>query len=131
MIDITPQIRKFTAGKAAWAAEHSLAIATEIAHAIGASVDWDKGSGENWIRIICDTGVLALISALGPLAVLTEEVREVHTAQLEAVIIPSIQDVILTADREALIQAFGDRIDRSSAFDPNCFSAEELWFVSV
>jgi hypothetical protein len=135
MNDITPQLRSFIARRAAWASGDSLGIAKALARAIGARIDWDERAGENWIRVIADTRVVALISTLGPLTVMVDEaagvIQDYAGPHPEIVIVSSVEDVVLRADREVLLEAFGERVRNSPAFDPACFSAEDLWFISV
>lgn len=132
MIDITPQLRSFAAAKASWATGRSVKIAKALGRVSVARIDWDEDAGENWIRVITGVNVIAMVSTLGPLVIVSEEIAEmVNTDQFEAVIVSNMEDATLAADIGTLVEAFDRRIDLSPALDPACFTANELWFVSV
>lgn len=131
-MEISPQLRTFVANRDSWSREVAVTVADGLADTCSGGVDWDRDSGEDWIRILRGPEVVALVSAIGPLAFVVGSSADRELARrMGVVVVPDLQAAVLASDVTALRDAFGERAVNSPALNPQCFSAEDLWFVSV
>jgi hypothetical protein len=134
MIDVTPTIESFAARKPGWRQERGRELGQEIASRLDGWLDWDRGAGEDWARVLVDDEDAVLICMLGPLLIVTGDnaaaVADI-TAELPVITVPSVHDEILACDPQTLRAAFGDRVWNNPRLNAERFSAGELWFTTV
>jgi hypothetical protein len=134
MMDITAAITAFTAGKPDWRPERGVWLGRAIAGRLDSELDWDEGAGEAWARVLDGGRVVVLICMLGPLLIVTGDTAAGLadiTAGLPVITVPSIDDEILECRGESLRAAFGEQGWDAIGFDMACFSAGDLWYMTV
>lgn len=137
--DITEQLRRASNARGAWTPTDASHTAEAIAgFAPSRSVEWDYDAGEAWERVLDSDGVVALISVETPLVVLRHSEGDPVAARdprPEIVRIRAIDGRELRADRLVLVAAFPALEDLRSEdrdrFNPERFTAEELWVATV
>jgi hypothetical protein len=94
---------------------------------------WNTTLPEPWPQIPRHDGRDVVSTAL-PVGFLLEEFRagtDFAVLDAELILVPDMSAGILTCTRDAVVGAFGGRALTSPALDIECFSAEDLWFVTV
>lgn len=134
MMDITATIEAFTVAKRDWRPERSVQLAGAIAGRLGSQLEWDDGAGEDWARVLAGGRVVVLVCMLGPLLIVTGDIAADVAgiaAKLLVISVPSIDDEILECQGESLRAAFGEQGWDETDFDMTCFSAGDLWYMTV
>lgn len=137
--DITPSLRRAVSKGQHWSRDDVQRTVIEIAgEGSDRSLDWDEGAGEAWARVVDADGVVAMVYARLPLIVVREEASaEIDRLawNAEMIDVTSVADEDLRADEARLIEAFPELAahlhDGKPEFSPECFTAEELWFLTV
>jgi hypothetical protein len=133
MIDISATLVKAVLARAGWSETAAHDFFSSVALALLADIDWDEDAGEQWARFIRGDVVVAMAWVSAPLLIADSEVAAdlgVMDVSELTVLVPSMQAVEITADRQCLFELFGDRA-HSVALDSACFSAEDLWYATV
>jgi hypothetical protein len=134
MIDVTSQLALAALSRADWSPNRAIDLARMISSGMKGCTDWDQDAGEEWIRVLVGARVLALISIVVPFGFILETPigdQGFSSSGLNLVAVPDMDVRVLTSTREALMAAFGELAVASPALDGDCFSAEELWFVTA
>jgi hypothetical protein len=100
----------------------------------GARLDWDEGAGEEWARIADTHGIVALIHLHVPLALVAANHADEldlakHLPTYSIATVANMDAPILSAHHDDLETLAGRKV--SSAIDPEEFSANDLWWVTV
>ena len=135
MMDITSVIESLVAGLPGWRPERSSELGRQLAGRAAGELEWDDGVPENWSRVIVNRkAAVALIYMSGPLLVVLEsiaaDVTDI-TAEWPTIIVPSLDDEILTCDPQVLRTAFGDQVTHETLVNAKQFSASDLWYATV
>lgn len=114
---------------------------TTVAHG---EIEWDPDAGEEWARLIVDNEVDCLIRAptsageahrfafLRSPATSAEALRRLLDANdVDVVELIDFEEPCMWAKAERLAAFIGPKLPPAHAFDPQRFSANDLWFVSV
>lgn len=138
--DISHALRQAFERRSSWGPKDVRRLLDAVIAVAGqaAAGDWDEGAGEGWARVVDDAGVLALISARLPIVIGRSSLCAsgvLGWPDPETVLVETIDTSLLGADADALATAFPE-IQRSLAcnqtgFEPQGFTAEELWFLTV
>jgi predicted nucleic acid-binding protein len=115
-----------------WSSEAARDTATTLAHSSGGEVDWDEGAGEEWLRIIDGTRLIALVSTVLPLIFALRNKSESEGFSEDVVVVPvdDFDAVQLSCSLAILSEAFGAS-ERLRVLDPKRFSANDLWYATV
>lgn len=122
------------AAEGRWGLAQSVALVSSIVPAIeGASSDWDEGAGESWARVLVNDQVVAFIWMAGPLVILDASraglETELKAAHAQVVLVSNLASDELFADKPS-VEGLAQR-PLSEAFDPACFSAEDLVWATM
>jgi hypothetical protein len=137
--DISEALRRALAAAAAWSPDDVQRLLRDVScEESSREPDWDEEAGEDWGRVVDSDGVVALISGRLPLVIVrasaAHDLRRVDP-QVELVVVGALDSKELRADVGSLTKAFpelGPAItDVPSAFTPERFAAEDLWFLTV
>lgn len=103
-----------------------------------ASADWDDDAGEDWARVVGESGVVALVSVRLPIVIGKSSciaAGALGYPEPEVVPVEAIDSSLLRADPKALATAFPGieqaLADNQTGFSPEGFTADELWFLTV
>lgn len=114
-----------------WTASAALQAAKAMISSPVTVVDWDAGAGEEWIRLVSDDHVIALISVKLPIAIVERTSNKpLSDTSITVVYVDSLDDENLTAHRPVLEAAFQET-DRLDSLDLTGFSANDLWYSTV
>ncbi|WP_431931218.1 hypothetical protein [Nonomuraea jabiensis] len=129
MTDIGDQVRSAASRAAAWGPGAALDTAALLAP--GGAVDWDEGAGESWARALDGDEVAALVSVRLPLlfAPPGRLAGAALPAEVVAVAVDDLDEAVLSCPEAALAAAFGPGV--AGRLDPDAFSANDLWYVTV
>lgn len=134
--DITGSLRQSELDSSSWSPSRARETLERLRAAFGeARLDWDEGAGEDWGRILVEQRAVVLVSMLVPLALVCGTVPAPVLAMLElekvtALVSQRCDQREFASDLETLKRVFR-RTEWSEAVDPHCFSANELWWVTV
>ena len=133
-MDISDELA--TAQSAAWSADgFDRALQTLRASCAGARIDWDRGAGEDWGRLLRQKRVIATLWRRGPFAFVDSQYGSDLVAALEElhcrwVVVDDWSSPIYSIDQEHLRGLLG-RHKPAAYFDPAAFSANDLWWATV
>lgn len=132
MIDIDDTLRRASVLAGNWSADAALEVAHGLGRSVAATIDWDNGAGETWIRLIKESQVVGLISTAFPIAFVVSEIgpEEAQHQGLLILALLAIDEPILRAEKGALSEAFGATA-RLDALNMDAFSAHDLWYATV
>ena len=115
----------------------SATAAVEAARALGggrpeAVIDWDDGAGESWVRLLAGNTVIAYVSTVVPLAMITGQSAETTglDSVAQSITVSSMTDPELSSSQAAIETAFGPS-ERFGLLDLEQFSADDLWYATV
>ena len=136
LIDVTDVFARAIMDRKAWTVDRVARILDALLLAVpDAEVDWDRGAGEDWARVLRDGAVVALVHAHRPLAVVAAEHAEAAAPWLApedaTLLVASDLDERVYRIDEAMLTRFvsGQVVPRS--FDSSRFSINELWWATV
>ena len=130
MIDIGESLASAAATGADWSATAALEKASYLKGGSMAVIDWDGGAGENWVRVIEQDQVVALVSAIIPVALARSDIIGKLGADIFAIVVDDFENAEMFCSSAILEHVFGlTRI--SAVLDPDRFSANELWFATI
>ncbi|GAA2114363.1 hypothetical protein [Streptomyces synnematoformans] len=131
MIDIDATLRRASRGVSTWSPEAARASAALIASGPQVRIDWDESAGENWLRIVDETHVVALVSVAFPFALIQKApgVKRPE-GEIVSVVVDGLDDVELECSSETLVEVYGN-FDRLRTLNSGGFSANDLWYVTV
>lgn len=132
MISIDKDLEHAASGASDWSSDAARAAADSLARRRSAKVDWDDGAGEEWLRVVDDHHVAALVSARIPLAIIevAGDTDAGMPPQVAAINVHDLDETELSASLEALAEAFGSPA-RFHALDLSGFSGNDLWYATV
>ncbi|GIH05594.1 hypothetical protein Rhe02_36610 [Rhizocola hellebori] len=132
MIDANVALRVAQAHAKSWTVSAALEVSRDLKRSTAATLDFDSGAGETWIRIIDQGRVIALISTVIPVAFVETNFSntDVRNEFATTIGVPDMDSPCLCACRETLSDAFGES-SRLDSIDLNGFSAHDLWFATV
>ena len=136
VIDVTEAfIRALERGT--WPVETLVDTVPTDANLPGMRIEWDRDAGEDWLRILKTSMVLALVWVRGPLVIATsghheivDEVERLTGATFEQVAVPHLDSPVLTVRADRLGDLWPDREWPAGAVDPACLSAHDLWYAT-
>jgi hypothetical protein len=133
-IDITTQLVEAGRLRSDWAPRRSQSLARALTQAIpDARLDWDEDAGEEWVRVLVDQFVVALVRASTPLVIAVRgelsHLQDIDSGPV-VVIVDDLETPWLTATEESLRLAFPER-EVSPTLDPAAFSGMDLWFATT
>jgi hypothetical protein len=115
-----------------WAAETATSVARGLIGHHDATIDWDEGAGESWIRLVVGGAVVAYVSAVLPLAIVERRLALAgrHDPRVELIEVEGVGNPELCCSDAALRTAFGDS-RRFELLNNEQFSADDLWYATV
>ncbi len=98
----------------------------------GTETDWDEGAGEEWVRLLKNKELVAVVHQKMPLAFIRAESASLASTNtmLSVVSVPSFSRPVLNASFEALRKAFPNDVF-SEEFDGHGFSVGDLYWETV
>lgn len=139
MIDISSALVTSAQTQRSRFSAESAAVLTRVTTAVSGQVDWDPGAGENWAIIRIATELVAFLCMPMPLALVAADYASAiqqAAPELTIVSLDNLTDNALRASEDALaafgllVEVDGERIE-PDLFDPEHFSAEDLWFCTI
>lgn len=132
MMNIDANLRHAASGAGSWSAEAALEAAARLARDTSAEVDWDKGAGERWLRIVGGRHVSALVSVILPLALIETTVISPGDSIQDVIqiFVEDLDGVELSCSPAVLAEVF-DLPGQMDVPDPAGFSANDLWYATV
>jgi hypothetical protein len=135
MTDITRAAESLAAGRPGWRPERGTDVGHQLAGRVAGELEWDDGAGENWSRVIVNRqAAVALIYMRGPLLIvlarIAAEVADI-TTEWPTIVVPALDDEILSCDPQVLRTAFGDQVTHETLVNAERFSASDLWYATV
>jgi hypothetical protein len=103
----------------------------------GMRIEWDRDAGEDWLRVLKTSMVLALVWVPGPLVIATsghheivDEVERLTKTNVEQIAVPHLDSPVLTVRADRLGELWPGREWPDGAVDPACLSAHDLWYAT-
>jgi len=103
----------------------------------GMRVEWDQAAGEDWLRVLKTSLVLALVWVPGPLVIATsghheivDEIERLTGVTVEQIAVPHIDSPVLSLRPDRLAELWPDRDWPVGAVDPSALSAHDLWYAT-
>jgi hypothetical protein len=103
----------------------------------GMRIEWDRDAGEDWLRVLKTSMVLALVWVPGPLVIATsghheivDEVERLTGTTVEQVAVPHLDSPVLAVRADRLGDLWPGREWPTGAVDPACLSAHDLWYAT-
>ncbi|MBU2603046.1 MAG: hypothetical protein KKA32_12920 [Actinobacteria bacterium] len=133
MIDLNPVLESVARGKGGWRVEDAELIAvTVLVREKELMVDWDRGAGERWIRLVSRTDVLVLVTTAPIVFVLTPSaIRVAEFPDYVDVVEAASLDASLYRCREDLVECVFPGVTSSLGFDASSFSVMDLWYSTI
>ena len=123
--------------RGSWPVEQLLDGVPADALLAGMRVEWDRESGEEWLRILKTSMVLGLVWVPGPFVIATsghheivDEVERLTGTTVEQVAVPHLDSPVLTLRPDVVEEIWPDRSWPVGAVDPACLSAHDLWYAT-
>lgn len=125
--------------RGAWPVESVVAAlpASTVPAFEGLRCEWDQSAGEDWIRLLKTSMVLALLWVPGPLVIATtghhdidDEIERITGLAVEQINVAHIDSPVLSLRADAIGQIWGDREWPTGAIDPAAMSAHDLWYAT-
>jgi hypothetical protein len=126
-------------GRGAWPAQSVIdALPGSTVPAFdGLRCEWDEAAGEEWIRLLKTSMVLALLWVPGPLVIATtghhdidDEIERLCGISVEQVNVAHIDSPVLSIRHDVIGQIWPDRDWPTGAIDPAAMSAHDLWYAT-
>lgn len=124
MIDVTSQLTVAALRKSEWLHNSAVDNARAISLWAGGVTNWDQDAGEEWIRVLDGARLLALVSVVVPFGFILEDLWEgvsFPVLYLDSAVVSDTGARELTCTCDALIGAFGERLQGSPALSIDCF----------
>src|SRR4051812_27402291 len=103
----------------------------------GLRCEWDADAGEEWIRLLKTSMVLALLWVPGPLVIATtghhdidDEIERLTGLNVEQVNVAHIDSPILSLRADAINAIWPGREWPTGSVDPSALSAHDLWYAT-
>ena len=103
----------------------------------GLRCEWDADAGEDWVRLLKTSMVLALLWVPGPLVIATtghhdidDEIERLIGMTVEQVNVAHIDSPVLSLRPDAIQQIWPDRDWPTGAIDCAAMSAHDLWYAT-
>jgi hypothetical protein len=132
VISIEKSLERAVLAAAGWSSRAAREAAAALTSSSAATVDWDEGAGECWVRLIIGPRVVALFSVTLPFVLIQQNIGELKELGRDMIVvaIDDFDKIQLSCSRETLNEAFGSS-DRFGLLDPQGFSANDLWYATV
>lgn len=129
---IDESLRRAASSAAAWSSGAAREMALSFARSSGVEVDWDDGAGEEWLRVLDGSRVMALVSVKLPLAFIRGDASErIETFDdISLITVSDFDDPRLSCAPVILEEGFG-ATRRFESIDAGGFSANDLWYATV
>lgn len=124
-----------SAGEAkGWTTDVAVRALNNIAEESATRLQWEKGAGEDWGTFLRDGEFAGMISVSVCLGVTVEpEMLPLMRSNgvVEVIVVDTFQEPSMCCDLGILKKTF--RYDHGwvKVVDPGCFSAEDLWWVTI
>jgi hypothetical protein len=103
----------------------------------GLRCEWDQPAGEEWVRLLKTSMVLALLWVPGPLVIATtghhdidDEIERVTGLAVEQVNVAHIDSPVLSLRVDVVGRIWPARDWPTGAIDPAALSAHDLWYAT-
>lgn len=125
--------------RGAWPVERIVEGLVDAQHGAfaGLRCEWDADAGEDWIRLLKTSMVLALVWVPGPLVIATtghhdldDEIQQLTGVQVEEVNVAHIDSPVLSLRPDAISTIWPDREWPTGSVDPAALSAHDLWYAT-
>lgn len=134
MIDLTPVLERVDQRRDAWSVKDAALVAlAALARNRELHVDWDRGAGEQWIRLIAGSDVLVLVSTAGPIAFAVAPAAiwlDEMADRVEIVTSVSLETVQYKCEGDSLERIFQGST-ASLGFSRSSFSVLDLYYATV
>lgn len=134
MTDVTDIIREMASAPRTGGQERGRQLARALGTELAARVVWDECAGEDWAQVVNDKGVRAIVGMRWPIVIVLDRdlprLRALIPGGTACIAVTDMEEPELSASKESLIEAFGDRAGSISLSAPE-FSAIDLWFATV
>jgi hypothetical protein len=122
--------------RGAWAVETVVAAVPGDGFA-GLRCEWDRDSGDEWVRLLKTSMVLALVWVPGPLVIATtghhdidDEIERITGIAVEQVNVAHIDAPVLSLRPDSITEIWPDREWPTGSIDPSALSAHDLWYAT-
>jgi hypothetical protein len=99
--------------------------------------EWDKDAGDDWIRLLRTSMVLALVWVPGPLVIATsghhalvDEIERVTATTVEQVTVAHLDAPVIAIRPDRLQEIWPDREWPGGSVDAAAMSAHDLWYAT-
>jgi hypothetical protein len=124
--------------RGAWPVDRVIAALPSAAAAFeGLRCEWDSDAGEEWIRLLKTSTVLALLWVPGPLVIATtghhdidDEIERLTGLIVEQVNVAHIDAPVLSVRADAIGQIWPGHEWPTGSVDPAVLSAHDLWYAT-
>jgi hypothetical protein len=103
----------------------------------GLRCEWDTDAGEEWLRLLKTSMVLALVWVPGPLVIATtghhdldDEIEALTGVTVEQVNVAHLDAPVLSLRPDRIGEIWPDHEWPADAVDPSAFSAHDLWYAT-
>jgi len=134
--DVTQVLRRAIEASSEWSPSSAAEVLDCLRESLSiARVDWDRGAGEAWGRLLHEDQPVVALNALVPIALVRVPVDSkvldiLNRKGVVAIMSSDWEQHELKADPEIVKQAFRRR-EWSPSVDPEAFSASELWWMTI
>jgi hypothetical protein len=136
MQDVTDAFLRARA-RGAWAVETVVAAVPGDGTFAGLRCEWDRDSGDEWVRLLKTSMVLALVWVPGPLVIATtghhdldDEIERITGLDVEQVNVAHIDSPVLSLRADSIGEIWPDREWPTGSVDPAALSAHDLWYAT-
>lgn len=132
MMSIDESLQRAASTAATWSSTAAWQIASSLALSFETEVEWDEGAGEEWLRVLAGSRLVALVSIKLPFVFIKRSVNELTGSSQNVVFVAvaDFDDVELSCSSAVLAEVFGGT-KRLGVLDPDGFSANDLWYATV
>ena len=123
--------------RGAWPVETLVDAVPADPNLAGMRIEWDPVAGEDWVRVLKTSMVLALVWVPGPLVIATsghheivDEIERLTKTKVEQVAVPHLDSPLLTVQADRLAEVWPGREWPDGAVDSACLSAHDLWYAT-
>src|SRR4051794_30985657 len=123
--------------RGSWAVDTVLAALPSDGAFAGLRHEWDAAAGEEWVRLLKTSMVLALLWVPGPLVIATtghhdidDEIERITGLAVEQINVAHIDSPVLSLRADVIGQIWPDREWPTGAIEPAAMSAHDLWYAT-
>jgi hypothetical protein len=103
----------------------------------GLRCEWDRDAGDEWVRLLKTSMVLALVWVPGPLVIATtghhdldDEIERLTGVAVEEVNVAHIDAPVLSLRADSIGEIWPGREWPTGSVDPAALSAHDLWYAT-